>query len=270
MEPLSRARAVLLRRWVPNLWIVGFPKSGTTALWQILHQHPSLQPAYRKTGGLLKEAYVLYPKKHWQVPSVPQEPRSLAGCLGESARLFLRRPWPGYGLLPRFRLESSPDYIYEPDAPRIIRALDPNARIFICLREPVSQILSLYKHWTRIGLHEGRIEFSLDDVARSGIPHRARFEMGRAVTRYLESFDPEAVRFVLFERFARDNAGTARDIVRWLGLRDVAFQLPPSEVSDTVLDLAPDFRQRVHEHFQPQVDALAQMTGLDLKEAWGY
>lgn len=138
------------------------------------------------------------------------------------------------------------------------------------MSEPVSQILSLYKHWTRIGLHQGRIEFSLDDVARSGIPHRARFEMDRAVARYLEHFEPAAIRFVLFERFARDNAGTPRDIVRWLGLREVEFQLPPSEPSDTVLDLAPDFRQRAQEHFRPQVEALARMTGLDLKEAWGY
>ena len=270
MEPVTRVRAALLRRAVPNLWIVGFPKSGTTALWRILHQHPSLQPAYRRTGGLLKEAYVLYPKKHWQVPSVPQQPRSLAGSLGESARLFLRRPWPGYGLLPRFRLESSPDYIYEPDAPRIIRSLDPHSRIFICLREPVSQILSLYKHWTRIGLHQGRVEFGLDDVTRSGIPHRARFEMDRAVGRYLETFDREALRFVLFDRFAEDNTGTARDIFRWLELPEVAFEPPRSEPSDTVLELAPDFRQRAQEHFRPQVEALARMTGLDLKEAWGY
>jgi hypothetical protein len=94
--------------------------------------------------------------------------------------------------------------------------------------------------------------------------------MDRAVARYLESFGPEAVRFVLFERFARDNAGTARDIVSGLGLREAAFQMPPSEPSDTALDLAPDFRPRAHEHFRPQVEALARMTGLDLVGAWGY
>jgi len=94
--------------------------------------------------------------------------------------------------------------------------------------------------------------------------------MDRAVGRYLETFDREALRFVLFDRFAEDNTGTARDIFRWLELPGVAFEPPPSEPSDTVLELAPDFRQRAQEHFRPQVEALARMTGLDLKEAWGY
>ena len=37
---------------------------------------------------------------------------------------------------------------------------------------------------------------------------------------------------------ARDNAGSGRNLVRGSGLREVAFQLPPSEPCGSVLDLA--------------------------------
>lgn len=202
--------------------IVGQPKSGTTALAHFLGSHPELCMAVPKephyfASDLIASSDRLYGKpRYFDFRSVEAYAALFSGCA------------------PRcLRGEASTGYLLSTQAADNIRRANPAARIVIMLREPVEFMQALHqqhlndtieteRHFGAALELEPRRREGLSIPSRARAPellwyrHRARYT--EQVQRYLSVFPREQILVIAAERFADDNAGVYREILRFLGV----------------------------------------------------
>lgn len=118
---------------VPDFFLVGAPKCGTSSLHSYLGQHP--------------EIFISQPKEpHYFSTDIEFRFRSYQySNLEDYLRLFDNTD--------SFRCcgEASVWYLYSRCAAREIHRLNPNGKILAILRNPVDMMFSLYRFGTRLG-----------------------------------------------------------------------------------------------------------------------
>jgi Sulfotransferase family len=128
---------------LPDFFVAGAPKAGTTALHAALARHPSLYlSAVKEPKFFLSDG-----------------PPPMRGGPGD-VRTYREHVWrqDDYEALfdeasaGRLRGESTPFYLYRHDAQLRIRALIPDARLIIILRDPVERAHSNWTHLWSAGL----------------------------------------------------------------------------------------------------------------------
>ncbi|HML16074.1 MAG TPA: sulfotransferase [Bryobacteraceae bacterium] len=223
---------------LPNFFLVGAPKAGTTALYCYLGQHPRIY-----TSPMKEPNFFAAEVREENFDSAVR--RSLAR---EEARLsaFLSGPmqkkrfggivadWEDYLRLfaqARDELavgEASVCYLWSQTAPVRIAEKIPGAKILIMLRNPVDRAFSQYLH----GVGNGSIRWSFREHIRRNLRQRSGvfslaypfLEFGlyaEQVTRYRELF-AENVWVSLYDDFVERPADILREICRFLGV-DAAF-----------------------------------------------
>ncbi|HEY4812407.1 MAG TPA: sulfotransferase, partial [Solirubrobacteraceae bacterium] len=126
-DSVAAARATGQR--LPDFFIVGQSKSGTTALYEILREHPQIYMP------VVKEPVFLASDHHaglWK--TVPTRPRTLTDYL---ALFDDARPEQQAG-------EASSVYLWSRIAAANIAEVQPDARIIAIFREPASFLRSLH------------------------------------------------------------------------------------------------------------------------------
>lgn len=114
----------------PNLFIIGAPKCGTTSLFHWFAEHPDI------CGAAEKETYYLLD------PDYPMR--------REGQATFHEHGLDGYSRFFRdcchehYRMEATPDYLYQKTALEFISALQEK-QIIVVLRKPSERIYSLYQ-----------------------------------------------------------------------------------------------------------------------------
>lgn len=210
---------------LPDFFIVGAAKSGTTSLYNYLKSHPQVhmspikEPQHfgsdiggRGFGEFDGSAYFArdpLPEMHIANVERPEDYR----------RLFEAGPQK------KVAGEASTSYLYSRKAAREIRRSVPGARIIIILRDPVQRAYSHYLMNQKSGYaRHGFIEEVERDMAKSekgwGVSD-LYVEIGQyyeQVKRYLEEFPRNQVRIMLFEDFIGDPAATMGGICRFLGV----------------------------------------------------
>jgi hypothetical protein len=128
---------------LPDFFIAGAPKAGTTAVHAALARHPSLhmaavkEPKFFLTDG---------PPPTRGGPGDLQTYREHVWRRADYEALF--EPAPAGSL----RGESTPFYLYSRDAQRRIRERIPGARLIVILRDPVERAHSNWTHLWSAGL----------------------------------------------------------------------------------------------------------------------
>lgn len=197
----------------PNFFIVGAPKSGTTALYHFLRQHPDIYMPNAKEPHFFGCA---------------DEPEIASRTLSEYLDLFREG-----GGKPRVG-EASVYYLYSRQAARRIHDFDPNARIIIMLRDPVSMIPSLHQQRfysdnetipdleQALAAESARKNGGLPMPRRINNPHALFYrDIGRyseQVKRYLEVFPRDQIKIILFDDFIAHLPGVFRDTLVFLGV----------------------------------------------------
>ncbi|MGC2374989.1 MAG: sulfotransferase, partial [Solirubrobacteraceae bacterium] len=119
---------------VPDFFIVGHPKCGTTALYEMLRRHPQIfMPELKEPRFFDEDLRARF------LPGAPDRgaPPTIPGTLEQYLSLFERAT-------PEQRAgEASPSYLMSSVAARAIARAQPAARIIAILREPVSFLRSL-------------------------------------------------------------------------------------------------------------------------------
>lgn len=203
---------------LPNLFIVGAPKCGTTALYQYLRQHP--------------EVFMSAVKEPHFFGSDLQSTKFIRDR-SEYAALFSEAS--GY----QFVGEASVYYLYSKHAAEEIHASNPSASIIIMLRNPVDMVYSLHSQAVSSG-NETIVDFAealRAEAERSrgrGIPDIADFPQGllycdiaryaQQVNRYLDIFGPDSVKIILFDDFVRHPEQVFRETLEFVGVADTTFQ----------------------------------------------
>ena len=203
---------------VPDFFIVGHPKSGTTALYEMLREHPQIfMPGLKETRFF---AHELHPGLDFNThPETLEEYLALFGPA---------RPEQLAG-------EASPSYLRSQLAAARIAELQPDARIIAILREPASFLRSLH-----LELVQDRVEMEVDfgralaadrlrpgleqvdgKFARGGRRYSAdRVQYVEQLRRYHEVFPSERVLVLIYDDFRADNAGTVKHVLSFLGVDD--------------------------------------------------
>jgi hypothetical protein len=206
---------------LPDFFIAGHAKSGTTALYEMLRRHP--------------EIYMPDAKEPWFFASDMRprfEPR-MAGVapqtLSEYADLFAP------ATAAQSAGEASSSYLWSRTAAQAIAEVQPQARIIAILREPASFLRSLHLQLLQTHVEDVkdfRRAVELERARREGqnIPSRshrpqllqysAHVDYVEQLRRYEAVFPPEQLLVLIYEEFRADNAGTVRDVFRFLGVDD--------------------------------------------------
>jgi Sulfotransferase family len=268
----ARAAAVTGGR-VPDFFIVGHPKCGTSALYEMLKRHPQIHMPVKEprffamreidmSAGAARSSGSEPPPR--LSPHAPWRPHALDGYM---ALFAAARPGQQVG-------EATPAYLRSPLAAARIAALRPDARIVAILREPASFLRSFHLQAVR-GHHETekdlRKALELEDERREGrhIPRLSRAPADHLLysehvryveqlRRYREAFPPEQVLVLIYEDFRRDNEAVVRTVLRFLEVEDTS----PIETVETRPSRDLRFR-RLHKLVNLRRIALRNMTILD-------
>jgi len=206
----------------PDFFLVGHPKSGTSALYEMLRSHPQIfMPGLKEPWFFATDLRARFQPLRAGV----RPPETLAEYLA----LFAPAA-PG-----QLTGEASSSYLLSREAaPRIARARS-DARIVAILREPASFLCSLHQQllFTHVESEKRFAKaLSLESARREGrkVPrrsHRPQMLMYSEHVHYVEQlrryhaeFAREQVLVLIYEDFRADNEGTVRRILRFLGLDD--------------------------------------------------
>ena len=107
---------------LPNLIIAGVHKAGSTSLFHYLGMHPDICPSYIKEVRFFSEA-----AKTGDL-NVREYAKHFEHCKSK-----------------RYRLEASPNYLYYPEIPSLIKKVLPDPKIIVILRDPSKRLFSLYE-----------------------------------------------------------------------------------------------------------------------------
>ena len=203
---------------LPNFLVIGAPKSGTTALYNFLRQHPQVY---------------MSPNKEPRFFACDARPLDYRGPfengLINKTSIWKREHYAALfgGARDELALgEATPSYLWFPGTPERIQALLPHARLVAVLRQPADRAFSHYMMHRR----DGREPLSFEDALRAE-PQRlaanwyyGRYRLAgyyhRHLSRYYELFPREQIRVYLYDDLVRDAAALLRDIFRFLGVDD--------------------------------------------------
>ena len=206
----------------PNLFIVGQPKSGTTALHQFLGQHPEI------FMSSIKEPHFFCSDFHLESDRAYGK-QLFFDFRNESAYLQLFARADGA----KIAGESSTNYLYSQVAAEKIYNFNPDAKIIIILREPAKFLYSLHSHYvkfteenepdflTALALETERKQEKSSSprvISPSYLFYSQRVQYYQQVKRYYDRFNPEQIKVVIFEDFLAENERIYREILEFLGV----------------------------------------------------
>ncbi|HTW42025.1 MAG TPA: sulfotransferase [Solirubrobacteraceae bacterium] len=205
---------------LPDFFIVGHPKCGTTALHQMLSRHQQIHMPLKEPRFFAPELRSRYRRLG---------PQRLPEALDAYLELFAgARPDQLAG-------EASPQYLRSRTAAARIADVQPTARIIAILREPASFLRSFHLQAVHNNV-ETVTDFAkaiaLEDDRRAGrrVPLLSQAPAALLYSdhvRYVEqlrrfhaAFGAEQVLVLIYDDFRADNEGTVRRVLRFLDVDD--------------------------------------------------
>ncbi len=200
---------------IPDLFIVGAPKSGTTSLYEYLKGHPDVfmsvvkEPCYFARDLALDDSgnFLVYDRDEKLYYDLFAE-------AGQHRRAG----------------EGSTRYLYSSDAPALIHEAQPDAYVLALLRNPVDMIQSLHAHKLAAGTEdesdfEKALAAEADRSAGRNIPkhsnpklatYRDRAMFAQQLPRWFDTFGRERVHVGILEDMIRDPAAEFRKVLEFL------------------------------------------------------
>ena len=216
---------------MPNFFIVGAQKAGTTSLYYYLKQHPQVYMSPRKepfffnhkinsNGELIREKFG-GPGRSWNPVKFTGKPIRFSN-LEEYRALF-------EGVTDEKAIgEASVLYLYTPGTAERIKKYVPEAKVIALLRNPAERAYSAFLNAVRGGREplndfaqalrkeEDRIRDNWHYVFR----YRDRGLYYSQLKRYYNVFDREKIGVWLYEDLRDDPVGVVQSVFRFLGVDD--------------------------------------------------
>jgi hypothetical protein len=222
---------------IPDFYIVGHAKCGTTALYEALKRHPQVFMPLQKEPWFFARNN---PKLTKGGARTIAHTGNRVESLEEYLELFAdAEPGQRVG-------EGSTSYLWSPVAARAIAKARPDARIIAILREPADFLRSLHQqllvNHTESEKDLGKA-LTLDQPRREGkqIPRYAlwpqaiiysdRVKYVEQLRRYEEVFPRDQILVLIYDDFRRDNDGTYKEVLRFLGVEAEGYSLGVTETN---------------------------------------
>lgn len=199
---------------LPNTFIIGVQKAGTTSMHNWLAQHPS----------------VFAPEEFKDVDYVadPEKARHAAE--------YLKRDYAGHAGQ-KIILQTNVNYILYEDALDRIKKLSPGAKLIVILRDPVARAISAYRYFRKLGNESRSLEDALLYEPRSNLKYSKRNNdisylehgmYGEQLERVYQKFAPENILVLQFEELKEDPEGLIKRSFSFLevdpGFRPVFYK----------------------------------------------
>jgi hypothetical protein len=225
---------------VPDFFIVGHAKSGTTALHEMLGAHPQIyMPELKETRFFAQELHPLV-RPSDRHPQTLEQYVSLFAAATAEQRVG----------------EASPSYLRSLTAAEKIAGLRPDARIIVILREPASFIRSLHLQLIQahvetekdlakaIALEAGRRhqKETTDLVVPQGLLYQEHVRYVEQLRRFHAAFPADQVQVLIYDDFRSDNEKTLRMLLQFLQVDDSA-PIALTEANPTVRVRSPRMYQ---------------------------
>lgn len=222
---LCESQRVFLRMKVPDVIVIGAPRSGTTSLYNYLQQHPAVYMSPLKETRFF--AYEGQTVDYRGPADAYAYNRDTVTDAEAYRRLFAKRA-PG-----QLTGEASPVYLYRGErAAERIQHHVPGVKLVAIFRNPVERAYSDFLNMVRLGwepLHDfaGALAEEQRRIAAHWSPfyhYRAKGCYAHQLQPYLDRFDRGQMRFYLHEDLRRDAAALMQDVFTFLGVdADVAI-----------------------------------------------
>jgi hypothetical protein len=216
---------------LPNFFVIGVPKAGTTALHVALAQHPRLYMSEVKEPKFF----------------LCDGPPPTRGGPGD-AKTFRERIWRRedyealFARAPEGALcgESTPFYLYDPDAQRRLHQALPDARLIAVLRDPIDRAHSNWTHLWSAGLEpEGDFLTACSLEQRRATDGWAQFwrylhlgRYGEQLQRLYTHFRREQVLILRYWQLRDEPAQTLDRICRFLDIETgLLTEIPAANVT---------------------------------------
>jgi hypothetical protein len=213
---------------LPNFFIVGANKAGTTSLHNYLASHPEIfmsrikEPMYFTLKDATEEKKRKYAEQN-QMNNAIYTVEDYQDLFKESI---------GYKAIG----ESSTAYLGNPKAPKEIKKEIPSAKIIILLREPIDRAISNYKMYVDWGLEHDSFESVISKILAKKELEKPGRKMylgiglyAEAVKRYINLFSAERVRVYLFDDFKKYPEAILRDLCHFLAV-DEKFKFETKQI----------------------------------------
>ncbi len=229
---------------LPNFFVIGANRAGTTSLHDYLGQHPQVFMSPNKEPGYFApksdEERALWPGFQAPITTLDEYRALFAGATDERA----------VG-------ESSTAYLTSARAPALIRGTVPDAKLVAVLRNPADRAFSdyeLHRSWGNEALsfadavaaeldHEGPVAGRMRGYVMSGF-------YGRSLRRYLEHFPRDQLGVWLYDDLVADPGALVRAMFAFL-------EVDPAVPVDTT--------SRRNERYEPRhriIDRIARSRGV--------
>ncbi len=228
------------RARLPDFFIVGHAKCGTTALYETLRVHPEIyMPAVKEPQFFARNPQT--PEGGGAAKTFEQTGRHRETLEQYMSLFAAAAPEELAG-------EASTFYLWSHVAPARIAELRPDAQIIAILREPASFLHSLHLQMLQNRSEtekDLRKAIALEEARRRGeqIPDDAhwpealmysqRVRYVEQLRRYHSAFAPDQMLVLIYDDFRRDNEATVKRVLRFLGVDDT-FSLEPRRANPTV------------------------------------
>lgn len=250
---------------LPDFYIIGAQKSGTSSLYDCLGQHPGIIRRIHKEIHFFNEPTrrnlgLDFYQAHFTTQSKRQKIAQQLGYqpLEGEATPFVIHPW-------------LPQWVYE---------ATPQAKLILIARNPVDRALSHYYHNQTRGRETLEFEAAINseqtrinqdfqrlvrDPNHSGAEYLCYSYLTRGyyaeqLERWLKFFAPDQICVVAFESFIQDQKTIVAQIFQFLNLPE--FTITTTHRSNPgryEKKLDPKFRQRLLDHFQPHNERFFDM-----------
>jgi hypothetical protein len=210
---------------VPDFFIVGHQKCGTTALYRMLREHPQLFMSDVK-------------EPRFFVSELLRPERELSTLKGYLSLFTAATAHQLVG-------DASPQYIRSHTAAERIAEMQPAARIIVILREPASFLRSFHVQMVHRDIEKQRDlrkALALEEQRRQGrrIPrdcinpeplmYSDHVRYVEQLERYRAAFGEEQMLILIYDDFRADNEQTVRRVLHFLGA-DETVPVAPAETS---------------------------------------
>jgi len=230
---------------IPDFFVVGHPKCGTTALHQMLIRQPGIFMPDSKEPWFFAE------ELHWRTPPRPEgTPRNLP----EYAEWFAAaRADQTVG-------DGTAYYLWSKTAAANIASVNSAARIVAILREPASFLRSLHLQLLEVYTEvepdlERAMQLETERSEGRSVPRHTYFPQmllysefvryTEQLRRFYAAFPADQVKVLIYDDFRADNDGTVADVCRFLGVDDHA-PVARLEVNETVRPRSQRVNELVH------------------------
>lgn len=283
LELLYR-RGSAVGRTLPNVFILGATKSGSTSLTLMLWNHPAHVPAFAKELMYLQQLPQFI--SAWEFHPVP------AFLCGRYENGHAKYNLGGYKKFFPLKLtmatraarhggraitsDCDPINLYCPVATQRIKDFADDPRFIVSLRNPIDRTYSDFNMaFTRDRTERRSFEECIEDEMAGRYKNFHKRYLYQSIyephlRRWIDAFGRDRFLIINAEQFFSNPAKVVSQMFRFLGLADVPVNMSPGNVGKYSSEMKDETRQRLREFFHPHNEALRDLLGWahDLDAGW--